>query len=451
MTSSPIQVSDYIMFYKTEEGIHKKNKKKLTKRQILKRFNFKITKYTDSDMLKLLKKSIVEIRRSSKQNPFEGIGVIFDSNLIIHDITFLPPRPKNFDILCLESVVKKYDTQKSEETIYWHNTKIIHSGNFFINAKSINKFIEIIDKSKSITEFYENINKLNIYTITQHQLSEKSESYVHDPMIKNRKLTAQDKNDHKHKINDEYFNKIQDLHINELTSQLVLHNKSIPQTSLPKLTLVCPLTNADLTFHTILTFLNLDYPSYLMELIIVDSHSSEKKIKLPDDERLRFISLAPKTDKGEFNVSIGQQLNIGAKHAENDIIVHFLDTNNYNTKTFKQHIIQFLLCKKDCMMSNKTGIYRENKSMELNVPDIANMIYMKTFYEIHSFEENINCSLNGSIYRFIHNRLNLIEFVPFILWSFNFNKNLDEINTIDIPFSLLNCVDSKIKESFLLL
>ena len=477
--AQPIQVQNYILFYKSDNDlIFKKNKKKLSKRGFLKQFNFKMVKYSSTNqknLLALLAKTLIEIKRNPKGTPFEGIGVLFDTNIMTHDITFLPYRPlENYDILCLESKVKGYiegslPSQNDPKSIYWNKINLIDSGNFVINTTAIQTVINYALKSKDKLEFFENLNNLDIYSLTQYQFSERVSDYVHNAETTtiNNKLSLSDKKEHMNKINKEYYDKLSTLTLNKNVSMTLPNVKNTARlnpNSLPKLTLICPLTNVDLTYHTLLTFLYLDYPGYLMEFIIIDSLDSQKKIKLPNDERIRFISLAPK-DSAQFDqetfsskVTLGQQLNIAAKHASNDIIVHFLDTHNYNPNTFRQTIVKFMSCGNNCMISNKTGIYtgKNTNSLELDVPDIGNMIYFTSFWKINAFEESITTSYLGIIYKFINNRIDLVTFIPFVLWSFMFKENHDQLKSLnkvvkELPFNLSNLIDSKLKESFNLL
>lgn len=466
--STPIQIQNYILFYKSDNDIiFKKNKKKLSKRGILKQFNFKIVKYNDKNLFSLLAKTLIEIKKNPKGLPFEGIGILFDTNIMTHDITFLPYRPTdNYDILCLESKVKRYiegtlPSQEDVKSIYWNKINLVDSGNFVINSTSIQTVINISLKSSSLSNFFDRLNDLNIYSLTQYQFSERQNDYVHDPSIINNKLSTIDKTNNLNKINSQYYDKLLLLCKDKINHNLIFPQvTNIKDTSLPKITLICPLSDVNLIYHTLLTFLYLDYPSYLIEFIIIDSLNLQKKIKLPNDERIKFISLAPK-DKSDFNqdlfssnITLGQQLNIAAKHASNNIIIHFLDTHNYNTISFKQMVVQFISSGNNCMISNNTGIYtsKNSNSLELNIPDIGNMIYFTSFWKINSFEESINTSYLGLMYKFISNRINLIFFVPFILWGFNFKTN-EQFNLLIkhakiLPFNLENIINKQLIESF---
>ena len=88
---SGIQIKNYIMLFKNDKSfIHKRNKKKLSKRHILKRVNFEFVKYTQEDkLLDTLSKALL----SAKKHRANEYGVIFDTNIIVHDITYVPLFP----------------------------------------------------------------------------------------------------------------------------------------------------------------------------------------------------------------------------------------------------------------------------------------------------------------------------------------------------------------------
>ena len=112
----------------------------------------------------------------AKKKHVSYCGILYDTNVIIHDITYIPPMPKQYDVLCLESEIDSY--KKDDDSIYWTKTNILHSGNFIVNGNSIDKILDIIKDSKDLQSFYKNLNKLSVYTITQYNLSEKEKNYV---------------------------------------------------------------------------------------------------------------------------------------------------------------------------------------------------------------------------------------------------------------------------------
>jgi hypothetical protein len=440
---NPLQITNYIMLYKNEnDPNHKKNKKKLSKKGMFRQFNFVLLKYNDSNILQVLKKGILDI---IKKKDIKCIGVIFDTNIIVHDITFIPPINFDYQVICLEANIKNYK-KISDGNLYYKPVEINSTGNFVINQNIIKNLLNNIDKCKTLIDFYNVLNNCNIFCITQYQISENKNNYIQSNTTINNTLTLSQKQDNINKINKEYYQLFQNLDIKctPFYSKIKIVDKL-----LPKVSLVCPLTDPNRVFHTLLTFLHLDYPSYLLELLIIDDKNSEKKINLPNDSRIRFISLAPPKDKSTLEeVSFAYKLNIGAKHASHEIIMHFFDTHNYNPKTFKQNIITFLKSNKECLISNKTAIY---PNFEINVPDIGNMIYLRSnFWSVLSFEDQINTPLLLVIYKFLYNRLNLVSFIPFVSFSFRFAEIKDFLNlqNTQLPFELKTIIHPKLLESF---
>lgn len=439
---SGIQLKNYLMLFKNEDNpIHKRNKKKLSKRHIFKRVNFDLVKY--NDVLDTLYKSLL----LAKRKHVSEYGVILDTNVIVHDITYVPEFPSRYDILCLESELESYK-KSNDKSLYWTPTNIISTGNFIIKGSSIEKVLEIIKSSKDITQFYTNLNKLDVFTITQSHFSEKEKHYIHDPLVINKKLTEEDIIQYNQKLANEFYQKFKDLNLNiDKLNQITVKDHL-----LPKVSLICPFTEKDKFFHTLLTFLKLDYPHHLLELVIVDDTNSEKELNLPEDKRIRLINI--NNTNGDEPLPLGYKLNTGIKHSSNDIIFHLFDTNTYSLN-LRQVVSHLLLSKKECVMSLDTGLSTINSIAKL--PDLANCLYTKDFWRKCSFEElSHNFIINSDlVYKWISYRCKEVSFLPFVFMSFKLINEQDckrifvDVNKCDLDLS--NLVDKKIKESFELL
>lgn len=442
---SGVQIKNYVMLFKNEDNLtHKRNKKKLSKRHIFKRVNFDLVKYhNESKLLDTLYKSLL----LAKKKHVNEVGVILDTNVIVHDITYVPQFPDKYDVLCLESELESYK-KSDNKSLYWTPTNIISSGNFIIKGSSIEKVLEIIKSSKNQQEFYQKLNNLDIFTITQTHFSEKEQHYIHDPLVINKTLTEEDILQYDSKLSLEFYNKFQDLHLTVDKLQPI----NLPSDKLPKISLVCPFTNKDRFFHTLLTFLRVDYPQHLLELVIVDDTNSEKELNLPEDKRIRLINI--NNTQGTDSLPLGYKLNVGVKHASNDVIFHLFDTNNYKLN-LRSLVGYFIYSRKECLMSVDTGLYKPNTVTKL--PDLANCLYTKDFWKKCSFEElSHKFVINSDLtYKWISYRHKEVSFLPFVYLSFKMvnesdsNKIFVECN--ECPFNLSNLVDKKIKESFDLL
>jgi hypothetical protein len=442
---SGVKIKNYGMFYKNEEShIHKKNKRKLSKRHILRSSNFEFVKYSEeSNQLQCLVKYLQNVRKQHVPN----CGVVFDTNIIIHDITYVPKFPDKFDILCLESELESYK-KTNNDSLYWTPTNILHSGNFVINGGSIDKILQLAKTCKSLDELFKQFKDLNVYTITQHHFSEKEKNHIHDPLVINKKLTEKDILEYDTKISNEFYSKFNDLNV-ELDKLKVVN---IKDELLPKVSLICPFTDKHKFFHTLLTFLRLDYPRHLLELVIVDDSKSENEMNLPEDSRIRLININ-NSKEPDVPLPLGYKLNIGVKHASNDIIMHFFDTNSYITN-LRKLISHFILSNKQCLISKDTGIYNKESSI-ISIPDLANCLYTKDFWKKCSFEELnhrlfINCDLS---YKWLSYRTKEVSFLPFVNMSFKIQTNNNTIllplNKCPIDLSIL--VDKRNKESLDLL
>lgn len=162
-----IQLRNYLILHNHDNrSIHKKNIKKLAKKQLLKRLEIKLVKTNDE--LSSLGEYLSNIKKKSPKE----VGVLLNSNIILHDITCVPTPPVEYDILCLESEIKSY-RKEGEDSVYWSRANIKSSGNFIINGGSIGTVIDIIEKSEDLTDFYNKLNNLRIYSITQTLFSQK--------------------------------------------------------------------------------------------------------------------------------------------------------------------------------------------------------------------------------------------------------------------------------------
>jgi hypothetical protein len=442
-----IEIKNYLMLFKNDDNqVHRRNKKKLYKRHIFKRVNFDLVKYhNESRLLDTLYKSLL----TAKKKHVSEYGIILDSNVIVHDITYIPQVPTQYDILCLESELESYK-KSDDKSLYWTPVNIINTGNFIIKGSSIEKVLEIIKFSKDITQFYINLNTLQIFTITQTHFSEKEQHYIHDPLIINKKLTDDDIIQYDSKLSNEFYQKFRDLNLNIDKLQT---SSIIKDDFLPKISIVCPFTDKNKFFHTLLSFFKIDYPRHLLELVIVDDTNSEKDLNLPEDKRIRLINIS--NTKSNEPLPLGYKLNVGVKHATNQIILHFLDTNNYNLN-LRALITHFVLSKKECIMSIDTGlhIFSQNLNTIVKLPDLANCLYTKDFWKKCSFEElSHNFIINSDlVYKWVSYRHKEVSFLPFVYMSFKLinQHHIKKIfvNTKECSLNLSTLVDKKIKESF---
>jgi hypothetical protein len=232
---------------------------------------------------------------------------------------------------------------------------------------------------------------------------------------------------------------------------------------LPCVTLICILTDLNKFIHTLYTFLKLNYPKDKLELIIVDDLNLEKKLKqiLPNDARFRYINVnkKPKHDnKGKdtndsIKFPLGYKLNIGVKYAKHNLIGHFFDTNLYIPENFKNIVKSFVISGKDALLSNESGYYIES-SKESHVSmasDLANMLYIKDFWNFYKFE-NQESDKYVILHKFITFRTDVILYIPFLYYSFCFNKSSEsKLKTQILNLDLINLLQKPIQESYKLI
>jgi hypothetical protein len=449
-SKNSLSIYDYYFIQKPNSLNGKKNKKKLINKKYPGKIKIEEYINLESDFINILKKILIDFKKHNKNN-FSAFGIILDKNVIIHNIAYLPPTPTKFDILCVESDINSY--LEGESNIYWCKTNIKNSGNFIINKEFIDPLLNWLKEEKSLTlsDFWNFINNFQVYSITQYQLSEPIEKYVHHPSTNINSIETLTK---EYAVLEEQYTKSLINLIKDCPISLNVNVNSDSDSdnlTLPKISLICPIITEPKLFHTIMTFLYLDYPKDLLELIIIDDTNSEKKLNLPEDKRIRLINTNPKDAKTINALSLGYKLNLGVKYASNNIICHFFNNNHYIN--FKENILTFLISKKELSISKDIGIKYENKTKLLNFPDISSLIYYKTFWTKQAFEEVTLSTLNDTpqiLYKFIMNRKETILFKSFISSGFKiyFNPN-EKFNLIE-NYLNINCdllIDKKLQES----
>lgn len=469
-----LNVKNYLYLTKSKSDFYKKTKKKLMKKNIWKIFTHNEVNSKDEYPRHILDYLLnLQLKNSSKSLESKitnDIGVLLDNTILLADITTLLNVPKEYDILCLNANIKKYDWESEYNNIYWTKTLINDSHNFVINKKSVNKLLNLLKSNESGTwdEFVNKINNnLNIYTIAGGLFSETSDEYIHFPIEKYNSKTTTDSE--KEEILNEneimYIKKLETVSNNNINKikKLQFSNYDI----LPSVSLICPYTDKNKFFNTVYTFLKLDYPRDKLELVVIDTSKSDKYLKtlLPEDSRIKILNIGKKLESDSV-VSMGYMLNLGVKYATHELICHLFDSRFYMWESFVDLVGTYLLSNSDLMTSCDIGVLdvNTNISKRICVPDIGNMLYKKSFWKVTPFNSSEK-NFNRLIYKFIYNRKHCISFLPFVYWSFviesknenvlseNTNKNAKQLN-LDleklVPKQLKHGFD-EIKKEFIIL
>lgn len=452
-------VNNYIYIHGENINNAKKTRRKLKKINI-NIDSFDIKNYSDN-----LTKTIyndIKLKLKYKKN-IEYLGVITDNNVIIHNITRLPPQPKTWDILCCEADVSLHRYTSDLNNVYWCNTEINDSRHMILNLNSKN-VLNSLKKMSKWDDFIKEINKTcKIFTITQHALSERVEKYIEHKQIrvKDSKIKSEKINEYNKLCKDELLkvqkniNKLSIDQINLLSRDFDKYTNDLNYEEnynlLPSVSIICIPTTSDLFFHLLHSFLKLDYPIDKLQLIIIDTSDLEKKIKryLPEDSRIKLINISQKTDKNKYtDIPLGYKLNIGCKYAENDLIFHMFDTNHYIISNFKTVIKTFIkLNKNDMLISYDTAYYINEKSYINDICSIKNMLYTKKFWEVTIFEETCNDEY-VLLYKFLKNKISLVTSIPFIYFSFDYISNNYNGDGKVIDFNLEKLLDENTKTSY---
>jgi len=332
-------------------------------------------------------------------------GVLVDTNVLTSaHPCYLPTFPSEWDILCLECDIKSYKCDTVSDTTHWSKVEINDTKHFLINPRSEKKVEAIFTKSKSLDTFSEAVNNLNIYA-----------------------------------INNGFYSNGQQL---EDKSVLKLNVQTIDEHKLPKVTLVCVHVNESLLFHTILTFMKLDYPKDLLELVIV----TNRKISgnLPDDNRIKVINVKSK-------VEFGYMLNQGIQCASYEHVCHFFEGCYYYT-SYVRTMVEVALSHsgQHCVISADTSLYDPEKKVSslYNEKCFTNMMYKKQFWSTRMFVNSGNV-YNDLLAKFIECRTSCCVLYPSVKLSFlTYKEQEDSKNIRKIPLSLYNFLDKGLQESF---
>lgn len=449
-----LKVDEYLFLYKEGSANSKKLKKKFFKKNMSHFFVYQSYKGVfESEFSEKLLNYLIRVKKNIKKYK-HCVGFLSDDNILTDNIFILPPQPQSWDILFLECDITSYDPNNKYNTIYWQSVKGINdSRNFVININSIDRVIKLLQKSKEWSDFRNNLDSLDMFTIVKTFLSRREKEYVFTNIISkknyNNKISNKLINDNVNFVNHDKRVALYD----EKTIDFTYEEKYM---MLPCISLVCIISDIDLFIHSLYTFLKLDYPRDKLEFLIIDDNDYEKSIKklLPEDGRIKIINLTKKNKDDNMEIPLGNKLNMGINYAKHDIICHFFDTNIYFPETFMNLVKCYIISNKDMVVSGDMGIYEKNTGMSFTVkkPDLGNMMYTKNFWKACTFID-IENNKDVLFYNFTFFRKSCILYIPFLHFSFIYEKDQMVIyeSSKEIPFSLDKLVNNSIKQSFLII
>lgn len=451
--------SNYLLISREKSDNSKRLQKRFRKNNIRKLFEYN---YYKSDFaiesLHLISKFLSDIKIKQRSFNYKNpnyLGVLTDDNVIlIRDFLSIPEFPDKWDIVFLEYTLDKINYNSGN--LAWKRVEVIDGRHFLINPYSLDTIQNIIKSSKNWNDFIKGINKLNVYGIQNMFFSE--------PLSRNIKIT--DKTQTVKLIQKDSEN-CEMLNYKELISKFdIIKQRYTPDklyNMYPSISFICCITDTKLFLHTLYTFLSLDYPTDKIELVIVDDTDAEKRLKkhLPNDARLRFVNIKPKTpdvpqkskvkdsNSDQYTFSLGYKLNLAIKYCKYDLLCHLFDTNVYFKNNFKNIVECYILSNKSVLASIDSHSYNPNSKNDFvkRIPDLGNMIYTKSFWSSFNFKDRIINNNNLLAYEFTKFRKQLIGYIPGIEWSFNIIKD-DNINLHKLPFNLIDLLDEKDKSSF---
>jgi hypothetical protein len=474
--------SNYLLISREKSDNGKLLQKHFKKNNISKLFEYSYYKSDfKTESLRLISKFLSDIKTKQRSFSYKNhnyLGVLTDDNVIlIQDILSIPEFPDKWDIVFLEYTLDKINY--NSDNLAWKRIEVLDGRHFLINPYSLDKVQSVIKSSKNWNEFIKSINRLNVYGIQNMFFSEPlshnikltdktlTDKTLTDKTLTDKTLTDKTLTD-KTLTETNLFGLIQNdftncemINYKELVSKFDIIKKRYTPDKLyniyPSISFICCITDTKLFLHTLYTFLSLDYPTDKIELIIVDDTDAEKRLKkhLPNDARLRFINIKPKTpnestdnNSDPYTFSLGYKLNLATKYCKYDLLCHLFDTNVYFKNNFKNIIECYILSNKSVLTSIDSHSYNPNSKSNFvkRIPDLGNMIYTKSFWSSFNFKDKIT-DKHLLAYEFTKFRKQLIGYIPGIEWSFNIVKD-DYVNLNKLPFDLIDLLDEKDKSSF---
>lgn len=447
--------SNYLLISREKSDNGKRLQKRFRRNKISKLFEYSYYKSDfKTESLRLISKFLSDIKTKQRSFSYKNpnyLGVLTDDNVVlIQDFLSIPEFPDKWDIVFLEYTLDKINYNSGN--IAWKRVEVFDSRHFLINPYSLDKVQSVIKSSKNWNEFIKNLSGLNVYGIQNMFFSE--------PLSRNIKITDKSLTD-KSLTETTQFELIKNdstncemLNYKELISKFdIIRDRYTPDklyNIYPSISFICCITDTKLFLHTLYTFLSLDYPTDKIELIIVDDTDAEKRLKkyLPNDARLRFVNIKPKTPNSDsYTFSLGYKLNLATKYCKYDLLCHLFDTNVYFKNNFKNIIECYILSNKSVLTSIDSHSYNPNSKNNFvkRIPDLGNMIYTKQFWSSFNFKDKIT-EKHLLAYEFTKFRKQLIGYIPGIEWSFNIVKD-DYVNLNKLPFDLIDLLDEKDKSS----
>lgn len=360
-------------------------KRKLRKLGIDKCFEF----HKSDDLILSIKRILA--RKPPLTSAIRDVGFLIDDAEVKLNVVGLPPPPTSWDVLCLHADVHKYNYHNTNNTNAWCSAHVGNTQAFVVNSTSTSKVLDVLAPCKSMSEFMERINTLEVFVVAKSYYVATPTSNIPSPNIN--------------------FNHAADIY-DSLVRRLDYHTQG---KCLPAISLVCPVSDKEAFVNALVQFVKLDYPREKLELVVVDDTGSEKSLRrlFPPGAHVKYVNA---TAKGA-RLPVGFKLNAGVQYASHDVIFHFFDTQTYILSNFIKLVKAFVVCKRDALLSSDSGIRVPlSGSFAVDTIDIANMMYTKDFWNVHPFIESDDTPTVADM--FVKYRRRCVGLVSFLGFSF---------------------------------
>lgn len=353
------------------------------------------------------------------------LGYINDNVFINYNPINLPDAPNDWDILCLNGNILKYDFSDKNNNIYWVRSIIDSSNTFVINSKKLSSIltnIQIMQRNRNDNKsfFHDLSETLKTYVITQYFFTE------------NIKNTVENKTIIKNKNQSEYYNKNGEF-LHNVIEQTELDNlnyapKDYILKSFPKISFIIPLNNYVNFFHNFLLISEMNYINY--EIIVIDYLNYEKKIKhilkLHSNKiKLLNVNAVDYSKKyGNLKIPLGFIFNSAVKACQGDIIFPFYPDKHYMIENIEHLVKNHIFSEKECYIGKNLKEYNLSDNSIYNSDNkvgLYNMFFTQNFWLSYTFDESCDDE-KTLIYKFIKDRLNTVSFYDSSLWCLDVVK-----------------------------
>lgn len=329
--------------------------------------------------------SHLNIIKLAKTQNLKAILIIEDDCFFIKKPILEQP-PHDWDMLYLggnlEEVIKKEPNDK------WYKMRCWTTHSYIIKKSMYDTVINGLEKYKfEVDKFY------------CQEIHSKYNCYMCDPPVTKQlpgySDIAKKYINYKYSTTPEDLLPFQEPEFTQDGDQLTLKLSKFQDIELPLVSIITPTKNRKIFFElAINNFLSQDYPSNLLEWIIIDDGEEDIAKILPKDDRIKHIKIKPEKNQ---KITISKKRNMGYDYATGKIIIHMDDDDYYLPSSVSTRVKVLLHYKEkgiECVGCERFGCHDLENDISFiidknNQIAEASMAYSRDFIETRKFQEYI--------------------------------------------------------------